>query len=212
MIGNAYNIIILTEALDKIHLCELILWYNAYNLKWKSTNELLRAFSSELMICLHLCRILSRLTVFSSPEPKTQVSHFDYPILRRPSSSLPFNFDFSNRFIDFMNTLKAARQKGRDLTQSYDKTPTPTEKSKKHRDNITNPTKNCDYTTIADRLRTVGWCNSCYPNGVVKPVYERSTFQLTATAVKSKGHTFNNFSTTLLIVTEDQQPTKSEMS
>ena len=28
--------------------------------------------------------------------------------------------------------------------------------------------------------------------GVVKPVYERSTFPLTATAVQSKGHTFKN--------------------
>ena len=31
---------------------------------------------------------------------------------------------------------------------------TPTEKSKKHRDNIKNATKNFDYTTIADLLRT----------------------------------------------------------
>ena len=40
-----------------------------------------------------------------------------------------------------------------------------------------------DYTTIADRLRTVSWSNSSHPTGVVKPVYERSTFPLTATAV-----------------------------
>ena len=32
---------------------------------------------------------------------------------------------------------------------------TPTEKSKKQRDNTKNATKNFDYTTIADRLRTV---------------------------------------------------------
>ena len=37
------------------------------------------------------------------------------------------------------------------------KTPTPTEQSKKQRDNIKNATKNFDYTTIADRLgRSVG--------------------------------------------------------
>ena len=48
-------------------------------------------------------------------------------------------------------------------------------------------TKNFDYTTVADRLRTVSWSNSSYPTGVVKPVYERSTFPLTATAVQSKG-------------------------
>ena len=61
--------------------------------------------------------------------------------------------------------------------------PTLTEKSKKQRDNIKSATKNVDYTTIADRLRTVRWSNSSYPTGVVKPVYERSTFPLTATAV-----------------------------
>ena len=69
------------------------------------------------------------------------------------------------------------------------KTPTPTEQSKKQHDNIKNATKNFDYTTIADRLRTVSWSNSSHPTGVVKPVYERSTFPLTATAVQSKGHT-----------------------
>ena len=51
------------------------------------------------------------------------------------------------------------------------------------RDNINNETKNFDYTTIADRLRTVNWSNSSYYTCVVKPVYERSTFPQTATAV-----------------------------
>ena len=63
------------------------------------------------------------------------------------------------------------------------KAPTPTEKSKKQRDNIQERHKNFDDTMIADRLRTVSWSNSSHPTGVVKPVYERSTFQLTATAV-----------------------------
>ena len=63
------------------------------------------------------------------------------------------------------------------------KAPTPTEKSKKQRDNITNATKNFDYTTTADRLRTVSLSNTSHPTGVVKPVYERSTFPLTKTAV-----------------------------
>ena len=61
--------------------------------------------------------------------------------------------------------------------------PTRTEKSKKQCDNIKNATKNFDYTTIADRLRTVSWSNSSYPTGVVKPGYERSTFSLTANVV-----------------------------
>ena len=40
------------------------------------------------------------------------------------------------------------------------KAPKPTEKSKKHRDNI----KNFDYKTTADRLRTVIWSNSSKPH------------------------------------------------
>ena len=63
------------------------------------------------------------------------------------------------------------------------KAPTQTEKSKKQRDNIKNATKNFDYITIAEWLRTVSWSNSSHQTGVVKPVYERSTFPLTATAM-----------------------------
>ena len=56
------------------------------------------------------------------------------------------------------------REKGRDLTQSYD--------------NLTTQkrTKNFDYTTISERLRTVSWSNGSYPTGVVKPVYGIPTF------------------------------------
>ena len=46
-----------------------------------------------------------------------------------------------------------------------------------------NATKNFDYTTIADRLRTVSWSISSHPTGVVKPVYERSTFPYTVKEV-----------------------------
>ena len=38
--------------------------------------------------------------------------------------------------------------------------------------------QNFDDTTIADRLRTVGWSNDSYPTGVVKPVYGIPTFPL----------------------------------
>ena len=64
------------------------------------------------------------------------------------------------------------------------KAPIPTEKSKKQRDNTKNSTKNFDYTTIADRHRTVSWINNSHPTGEVKRVYERSTVPLTATAVE----------------------------
>ena len=58
------------------------------------------------------------------------------------------------------------RKEGRDLTQSYDKRPHTHRKFKKQRDNIKNATKNLDYTTIVDPLRTVSWSNSSV---VVKP-------------------------------------------
>ena len=58
------------------------------------------------------------------------------------------------------------------------KAPTPKEKSRKELDNRKkNATKNFDYTTIADRFRTVSWSKNSQPTGVVKPVYERSTFK-----------------------------------
>ena len=50
------------------------------------------------------------------------------------------------------------REKEGDLTQSYDKTPYTNKKFENQR--ITQKaTKNFDYTTIADRLRTVSWSN-----------------------------------------------------
>ena len=45
---------------------------------------------------------------------------------------------------------------------------TPTENPKPQRDNTKNATKNFDYTTIADQLRTVSWGNDGHPTGVVK--------------------------------------------
>ena len=60
---------------------------------------------------------------------------------------------------------------------------TPKEQSKKHRDNMKNATK----TSITQPLRTdlgrVVGVAAVNPTGVVKPVYERSTFPLTTTAV-----------------------------
>ena len=58
---------------------------------------------------------------------------------------------------------------------------TSTENSKKQRDNIKKRHQNLDYTLIADRLRTVSGSSSSHPTGVVKLVYESSTFPLTAT-------------------------------
>ena len=63
------------------------------------------------------------------------------------------------------------------------KAPKPTDKSKKQRDNIKNTTKNFDYTTSADRLRTVSRVTAVAQLGVVKPVYVRTNFPLTATTL-----------------------------
>ena len=63
---------------------------------------------------------------------------------------------------------------------------TPIEKSKEQRDNTKNATKNFDYTTIADRLRTVSWGNDSHPTGVVKPVYGIPTFPITTKALNQK--------------------------
>ena len=78
-------------------------------------------------------------------------------------------------------------EKGRYLNQSHDKSPYIIE-IKKSRDNIKTP-QNCDYTMIADRLRTDSSSTFCHPTGVVKPVYQILTSQLIAKSVYSKGHT-----------------------
>ena len=80
------------------------------------------------------------------------------------------------------------RQKGRDLTQSYDKRPYTHRKIQKASWQYKNATKNFDYTTIADRLRTVSRSNISHPTGVVKRVSWAPTFPLTITAVQSNGH------------------------
>ena len=63
------------------------------------------------------------------------------------------------------------------------KDPTPAEMLKGQSNNTNNATKKFDYTTIADRLRTVSLGNDSNPTGVVKPVYGIQTFPLTTKAV-----------------------------
>ena len=75
------------------------------------------------------------------------------------------------------------REKGRDLTQSYDKSPYTDRELQKATWQHINATKNLDYTTIADWLRTVSWSNASHPTGVVKPVYGIPTFPLTTKSV-----------------------------
>ena len=62
-----------------------------------------------------------------------------------------------------------------DLTQSYDKNPY-TNRIFENQWTAQNATKNLDYITISDRLRTVSWSNNSRPTGVVKPAYGNPTF------------------------------------
>ena len=62
------------------------------------------------------------------------------------------------------------REKGRDMTRSYDKSPHTDRKIQKATWQHKNATKLFNYTMIADRLRAVSWGNDSYPTGVVKPV------------------------------------------
>ena len=100
--------------------------------------------------------------------------------------------------------------KGRDLTQSCDKNPYTNRTIQKATWQHKNTTKNVDYTTIADRLRTVSWSNSSQTTGVVKPVYERSTFPLTATAVAITFQLLNYF-VWLRITDEGSLPENAHM-
>ena len=101
------------------------------------------------------------------------------------SSDIEQQLPFGDR--KYSNTLPQKRgeglqrQKGRDLTQSYDKSPYTKKMSRGKVTTQTTP-KKFDHTAIADRLRMVSWSNSSYPTGVLKPVYGRQTFPLTATA------------------------------
>ena len=84
------------------------------------------------------------------------------------------------------------KRKERDLTKFYDENLFTNRKFNNQSQKNKNATKNFDYRTIAKRLRTLSLSNNSNPTGVVKPVYGNQTFQLTAKAVYSKGHTFKN--------------------
>ena len=72
---------------------------------------------------------------------------------------------------------------GRNLIQSYEKKPLRPQKNPKSNETTQKRHQNFDYTTIADRLGTVGWSNDSHPTGVIKPVYGIPTSLLTAKGV-----------------------------
>ena len=69
------------------------------------------------------------------------------------------------------------------MTQSYDKSPHIHKKIQKTTWQHKNATKTFNNTKIADRLMTVSLSNNSDLTGMVKPVYERSAFQLTAVGI-----------------------------
>ena len=114
------------------------------------------------------------ITVYSFSFYVTDFSSLNYMQLISIKVSILWNAKLT-----FTQSIKE-REKGRDLTQSYDKSPYTHRKIQKATRQHKNATKNFNYTTIADRLRTVSGSNNIHPNGEVKPVCERSTFSLTA--------------------------------
>ena len=63
------------------------------------------------------------------------------------------------------------------------KTLIPAENKKKNKWEYKNATQNFDYSTIANRLKTVSWSNYSHPTDVVEPVNGLPTFPLTTKAV-----------------------------
>ena len=70
-----------------------------------------------------------------------------------------------------LTKFASASEKGRNLTQSNDKSPYTDRKIQKSNMKTQKCHQNFDYTTIADRLWTVSWGSDSHPTGVVKPVY-----------------------------------------
>ena len=84
--------------------------------------------------------------------------------------------------------LSSGMGKGRYLTQSYNKSPFTNRKIQKITWQHKNATKNSDYSTIVDRLRTDSWSYDSHPTGVIKLVYGIPIFPL-ATRCVIKWHT-----------------------
>ena len=72
--------------------------------------------------------------------------------------------------------VKMQKKKDRDLTQPFANSTYTLRKIQKATWQHKNATKNLDYATIADWLRTVSWSNSSHPTGVIKPVYGNPTW------------------------------------
>ena len=96
--------------------------------------------------------------------------------------------------MDLRSTWKLLREKGIDLTHSYDKNPYTHRKNKKSNMTTQNTTKNIDYTTIADWLRTVSWSSNSHSTGVVKPGFKGTHLppHRNSSVIKRKLHDMNS--------------------
>ena len=85
-------------------------------------------------------------------------------------------------------TTATIREKGRDLTQSYDKSPYTNRNVKRakwqHKQRF-------DYTAVANRLRTVSWSNYGHPTGVVNLVYGPNLPTPRNSCVIKRTHVYN---------------------
>ena len=79
--------------------------------------------------------------------------------------------------------FKSKRKRVRSDSVLIEKSPLPTGNQKKESCNTKNAMKNFDYTTIADRQRTVIWSSDILLTGVVKPVNGITTLPLAANDV-----------------------------
>ena len=116
--------------------------------KFQSSNILIWRTHIDILM-LGKCNPLSQLR---EHDEKIQITHADH---YRESDNFFFN----------------KREKGRYLTQSYNKSPYTSRNVKRQSDNTYNATKKFDYTAVADRLRTVSWSNYGHPTCVVNLVY-----------------------------------------
>ena len=85
---------------------------------------------------------------------------------------------FEHMFFTTLIQEKSAKEKERDMTRSNDKSPTPTEHSKR-KVTTQNLYQNFDYIKIADQHRAVSSSNDNHQTDMVKSVYGILTFALT---------------------------------
>ena len=128
-----------------------------------STNYIAQHIHSPIPASLSIWQKLRGMKLYEAlKEEKGQMTLLSESLSSNTSGSAPDTAITDNHETD-------PREKGKDLTQL---SPMTTWQPWQHK----NATKNFDYTTISDRLRTVSWSNDSYPTGVVKLVYGIPTF------------------------------------